>query len=116
MSSSSSARFGFSIAISRILRIGDLSSLSMSVIGGLYRMSLTSWIRFFRAVLFAWSSGMRFTRDAASLFRLIFRSLEKESRNSSHSSIMSRSVFGFLPSKVSIWYFIELKIRTSAFA
>lgn len=108
--------FGFSKAIFRISRIGDLSSLSMSVIGGLYRMSLTLWIRFLRAVLFAWSCGMRLISEAASLFRLIFLSLEKESRNSSHSSIMSRSVFGFRPSIVSIWYFIELKIRTSAFA
>lgn len=44
----------------------------------------------------------------------IVRSLEKESRNSSHSSIMSKSVLGFLPIWLSIWYFIELKIRTSA--
>ena len=95
---------------------GGPSSLSMSVIGGLYRMLFTSCIRFFRAVLFSWSSGMRLIREEASLFRFIFFSLEKESRNSSHSSIMSRSVFGFRPSIVSIWYFIELKIRTSAFA
>jgi len=58
---------------------------------------------------------MRLFRDEARRFRLSFRSEEKESRNSSHSSIISRSVFGFLPSIVSIWYFIELKIRTSAF-
>jgi len=45
-----------------------------------------------------------------------FFSEENESRNSSHSSIMSRSVFGFRPIWDSIWYFIELKIRTSASA
>jgi len=79
-------------------------------------MSLQIFIISFRAVRFSWSFGMRFVRALASLFRFIFRSEEKESRNSSHSSIMSRSVFGFLPSMFSIWYFIELNIRTSAFA
>ena len=88
----------------------------MSVIGGLYNMSLICLIRFLMAVRFSWSFGMRFVKDWARRFRLSFRSEEKESRNSSHSSMMSRSVFGFLPSIVSIWYFIELKIRTSAFA
>jgi|GEM_PF-3760455 len=71
---------------------------------------------FFRAVRLSWSFGMRFVRAEARRFMLIFRSEEKESKNSSHSSIMSRSVRGFLPSMFSIWYFIELKIKTSAFA
>ncbi len=88
----------------------------MSVKGGLNRISLTWWSRFFTAVLLSWSFGIRLERAWTSLFRFIFFSLEKESRNSSHSSIMSRSVFGFLPMWDSIEYFIELKIRTSAFA
>lgn len=54
-------------------------------------------------------------RAAAKRFMLMFLSLEKESKNSSHSSIMSRSVLGFLPIWDSMWYFMELKIRTSAF-
>ena len=66
------------------------------------------------AFRFSGSFGVRFERAEWSLFRFIFRSLAKESRNSSHSSIMSRSVFGFLPIEDSIWYFIELKMRTSA--
>jgi len=88
----------------------------MSVIGGLNRMSLICLIRFFTAARFSWSFGMRLFRDEARRFRFSFRSEEKESRNSSHSSIISRSVLGFLPIMFSIWYFIELKIRTSAFA
>lgn len=87
----------------------------MSVIGGLNKMSLQSLIRFFTAVRFSWSFGMRFVRDETRRFMLIFRSEEKESRNSSHSSMMSRSVFGFRPIWDSIWYFMELKIRMSAF-
>lgn len=106
--------FGFSKAISRICRIGDLSSLSMSVIGGLKRMSLQIFRRFFTAVRFSWSLGIRFVRLVARRFMFMVFSLEKESRNSSHSSIMSRSVFGFLPIWVSIRYFVELKIKTSA--
>ena len=86
----------------------------MSVIGGLNRMSLQSFRMFFRAVRLSWSFGVRLVKEEARRFMLIFRSEEKESRNSSHSSIMSRSVFGFLANMFSIWYFIELNIRTSA--
>ena len=75
-----------------------------------------SWISFLIIVRFGFSLGVRFDRAVCNRLRFIFRSLAKESRNSSHSSMMSRSVFGFLPIIVSIWYFIELKIRTSAFA
>ena len=74
----------------------------MSVIGGLKRMSLQIFRRFFTAVLLSWSFGVRFVRAEARRFMLIFLSEEKESRNSSHSSMMSRSVFGFLPIWVSI--------------
>ena len=61
-------------------------------------------------------SGNRFDTARSSLLRLIFSSLAKLSRNSSHSSIMSRSVFGFRPIAISILYFAELKINTSDFA
>ena len=74
------------------------------------------WISFFIIVLLSWSCGVRFDSEVWRRLRFIFRSLAKESRNSSHSSMMSRSVFGFRPIIVSIWYFIALKIRTSAFA
>jgi len=108
--------FGFSNAISRSFRIGELFNFSMSVSGGENKMSFTLWISSFRAVLFSWSFGVRAVRADCNLFRFSFLSDENESRNSSHSSMMSISVFGFLPSIDSIWYFIELKMRTSAFA
>ena len=79
-------------------------------------ISLIAWISCLIMALSFFSEGVRFVIAEWSLLRLILRSLAKESRNSSHSSMMSRSVFGFLPSIVSIWYFIELKTRTSAFA
>jgi len=79
-------------------------------------MSLIARISFLIVCLSSFFCGVRFERAVWSRLRFIFRSLAKESRNSSHSSMISRSVFGFLPSIVSIWYFIELKIRTSAFA
>lgn len=104
------------MAVSRMCRIGDLSNFSMSVRGGLNRISLIVLIKFFTAFRLSWSFGIRFVRAWTNLFRLIFLSLEKESRNSSHSSMMSMSVFGFRPIWDSIVYFIELKIRTSAFA
>ena len=107
--------FGFLIAILIIFRTGDWFIFWMSISFS-NRMLLISWISFLMAVRLSWSLGVRFERAVWRRLRLILRSLAKESRNSSHSSMMSRSVFGFLPSIVSIWYFIELKIRTSAFA
>ena len=116
MFSSSSARFGFASAASRISRIRESFSFSMSVNFGENRMSFILWISSLRAVRFSWSFGVRAESADWSRLRFSFRSDENESRNSSHSSMMSMSVFGFLPSIDSIWYFIELKIRTSAFA
>jgi len=75
-----------------------------------------AWISSLILIFFSWSFGVRFVIAEWSLLRFSFRSLAKESKNSSHSSMMSRSVFGFRPIIVSIWYFIALKTRTSAFA
>jgi len=98
-----------------MFRIGDCFNFWISI-GSSYMTLLISWISFLIIVLFGFSLGVKFERAVWSRLRFIFRSLAKESRNSSHSSMMSRSVFGFRPIIVSIWYFIELKIRTSAFA
>ena len=75
----------------------------MSISGGSKRMSLQMRVRFLIAVFFSccfsWSLsfGVRLMRAWWSLLMLSFFSWEKESRNSSHSSMMSKSVFGFLP-------------------
>ena len=103
------------IAILIISKIGDCFIFWISI-GFSYIVLLISRISFLMTVRFSFSFGVRFERAVCSRLRFIFRSLAKESRNSSHSSMMSRSVFGFRPIIVSIWYFIELKIRTSAFA
>ena len=61
-------------------------------------------------------AGNKFDKALTKRPIFIFLSFAKLSRNSSHSSIISKSVFGFLPIAISNKYFIELKIKTSAFA
>ncbi len=103
------------IAILIMFRIEDCFIFWISIVSS-KRILLISRISFLIVILSSFFCGVRFEIAVWSRLRFILRSLAKESRNSSHSSMMSRSVFGFRPIIVSIWYFIELKTRTSALA